>query len=370
MSLTKLDIYSLRNIKRATLEPSSEINLITGANASGKSSLLEAIFILGRARSFRAKNIKQAIMFNHDEFIVSGQTKQQHGTTSHLGIQLNGTSCEIRINQENKGKADLAYSLPVLLIDPKSYKLLDEGPQLRREFLDWGVFNFRDDFLSSWRKFKKILQQRNSLLKNKQTNQINVWNTEFIQYGTIVSEYRKEYLKKLEPLFFEITHYFLDFETVELKYKPGWDEEEDLGQILVHDLAKDLRYGYTHSGPHRCDFNLLVNDRLAKNYVSRGQLKLLMLALKLAQVKLIILEKETLVCILIDDLTAELDIINKAKLIAYLARLKCQVFMSTTELANFGDLNKLTEYKVFHVEHGDIKIVNTVSISLEASDVK
>ncbi len=356
MSLLKLDIYSLRNILKATIEPAAEINLIIGENGSGKSSLLEAIFILGRARSFRASNIKQVIQFEHTELIVSGQVIQNNTHTCHLGIQFNGKSCDIRVNQENSNKAELAYSLPVLLIHPKSYRLLDDGPQLRREFLDWGVFNYNDGFLLHWRKFKKVLQQRNSLLKTKQINQLNVWNTELVEYGTIVSQHRKSYLEKLQPIFSKISDYFLNFEKIELKYIAGWDESVDFIQTLTNDLEKDLRYGFTHSGPHRCDFQLLVNGRLAKDFVSRGQLKLLMLALKLAQVKLINTESNNSVCVLIDDLTAELDIQNKAKLLTFLSELDCQVFMTTTELSNFGDLSQIRNYKVFHVEHGDINI--------------
>ena len=363
MSLQKLDIYSLRNIKKVSIEPAPGINLITGENGSGKSSLLEAIFILGRARSFRATNIKQVIQFKKNELIVSGLSKHKSGHSFHLGIQLNGKTREIRINQENCHKAELAYSLPVLLIHPKSYRLLDAGPQIRREFLDWGVFNDEDDFLVNWRKYKKSLQQRNSLLKARQANQINVWNTELVQYGTIVSRYRKQYLQKLESIFYEISHYFLDFETIELKFISGWDKSQTFKQVLANELDKDLRYGYTHSGPHRCDFSVTVNGRLAKDFVSRGQLKLLMLALKLAQVKLINTEKNAFVSLLVDDLTAELDTSNKAKLLKFLSELDCQVFMSTTELSNFGDLSQLESYKVFHVEQGEINLINSNTCS-------
>ncbi len=362
MSLKKLDIYSLRNIQKATLEPSSGINLITGENGSGKSSLLEAIFILGRARSFRATNIKQVIKFDQQRLIVSGQTIQNNGNICHLGIQFDGKNSDIRINQENSRKSELAYSLPVLLIHPKSYKLIDAGPQIRREFMDWGIFNIEDNFLGSWRKYKKVLQQRNSLLKSKQINQINVWNTELVHYGIMVSKYRKEYLEKLEPIFFEISHYFLNFKKIKLKYQSGWDESMDFQLVLENDFQKDLRYGFTHSGPHRGDFSVLVNGRLAKDFVSRGQLKLLMLALKLAQVKLIN-NIDLSVCVLIDDLTAELDIPNKAKLLQYLFDLQCQVFMSTTELSNFGDLTQLDNIKVFHVEHGEVTLQNTIVCS-------
>jgi DNA replication and repair protein RecF len=363
MSLNKLDIYSFRNILKASIKPSSEINFIVGENASGKSSLLEAIYILGRARSFRATNTKQVIQFEENELIVSGIACEQSEHNYHLGIQINNSGCVIRINQENSDKAELAHSFPVLLIHPKSYKLLDDGPQIRREFIDWGVFNDEEFFLENWRKYKKVLQQRNSLLKTKKVMHINVWDTELVQCGTIVSECRNKYLTRLEPIFIEISHYFFDFDQLQLIYLSGWDKSESFNQALENSLQKDIKYGFSHIGPHRSDFQVLLNGKLAKHFVSRGQLKILMLALNLAQIKLFNTHKNNKVCVLIDDLTAELDIVNKQKLLNYLVDLNCQVFMSSTELSNFGDLNKLSNYKVFHVKHGEINLIKNFTCS-------
>ncbi|WP_031434324.1 DNA replication/repair protein RecF [Methylomarinum vadi] len=355
MAIVKLDILSVRNIHRATLLPSPSLNLITGANASGKSSLLEAIFILGRARSFRTANIKQAIEFEQPDLIVSAQIQQTGGHLAQLGIQINQKHCDIHINRESKKKSDLAYSLPLQLIHPKSYKLLDAGPQIRREFMDWGIFNHKQNFLSDWRNFKKVLLQRNSLLKSRQLKQLGVWNGKLVQYSELVTTYRQDYLRLLEPVFQQVAEHFLTNVQLQLKFLPGYDREKGLLHLLQGDLEKDLRYGYTHSGPHRSDFQLLFNQRIAKDFVSRGQLKLLVLALKLAQVKLLNQFNNNSVCILIDDLTAELDTLNKAKLLKYLAGLNCQVFMSSTELSDFGELNDSIDLKVFHVEHGCIK---------------
>ncbi|MCF6203114.1 MAG: DNA replication/repair protein RecF [Methylococcaceae bacterium] len=358
MSLNKLDIYSFRNIRKASIKPSSEINFIIGKNASGKSSLLEAIYILGRARSFRSPSSKHVIQFEKTELIVSGNIYEQSKYNFHLGIQISNSGCIIRINQENSGKAELAHSFPVLLIHPKSYKLLDDGPQIRREFMDWGVFNDETFFLDNWRKYKKVLQQRNSLLKTKKTRHINVWDTELVQCGTIVSEYRKKYLTRLESVFIEISRYFFNFDQLELIYLSGWDKSESFTQALENSLNKDIKYGFSHVGPHRSDFQVLLDGKFAKHFVSRGQLKILMLALNLAQIKLFNSQNQNKVCVLIDDLTAELDLVNTQKLLNYLVELNCQVFMSSTELSNFGDLNKISDYNVFHVKHGEIELIN------------
>jgi len=355
MTLLKLDVFDVRNIHLISIQPAPGINFITGANASGKSSLLEAIFILGRARSFRTHHIKQVINFDQSQLIVAAQLQHHTGSISNIGIQIDNKQTEIRIDQENRQKADLAYALPVQLIHPKSYRLLDAGPQNRREFLDWGIFNHKRNFLPIWRRFTKALQQRNALLKTRQVQQLSAWDKELIEYGQLVNEYRKEYIELLQPVFLEMAGQFLNTDQIELHFNAGWDEKQALEQMLKQDQEKDLKYGFTHSGPHRADFLTFHNNKLAKDYLSRGQQKLLVLALLLSQVSLLNQEAQNNCCILIDDLTAELDTLNRAKLLKYLAGIGCQVFMTSTELADFGDLDAVENYKVFHVEHGAIK---------------
>lgn len=354
MHLNKLDIHHVRNILHASIEPCKKMNLIVGQNGSGKSSLLEAIYILGRTKSFRSHQIKQVINGNKDELIVSALCEQTNGQCQQIGIQQSTKHYQIKINQIKSDKAELAYSIPVQLIHPKSYKLLDDGPHMRREFLDWGAFNHFNDFLPAWRNFRKALKQRNSLLKTKQSNQLNVWNTELAQYGTIVSEIRHKYLNALNPFFKDICRIFLDLDDIQLDYQSGWNSQLNLMQALADDQDRDLHYGYTHNGPHRSDFLLTIYNQPVREFASRGQIKLLVLALKLAQVKLIHTLNNKQVCVLIDDITAELDNENKAKLLAYLSSLDSQIFIATTELSNFGDLTNIDQHKVFHVEHGNV----------------
>ncbi len=358
MSLLKLEIHAVRNIQKATLIPSPTINFIVGENASGKSALIEAIFILGRAKSFRCATIKSVINFTAAHLIVSAKISQTNGNQLHLGIQLDGKAIDIHINQQaHQKRSDLAYALPLQLIHPKSYELLDAGSQLRREFLDWGVFNNDPDFLPAWRKFKKALSQRNALLKTRRPEQLNVWDNELVTYGTIVNSYRQQYLQKFKPVFIEIIGKFLSLDGIDLKLISGWDTTTEFKRVLIEDQTKDLRYGFTHSGPHRGDFQLLINNRLAKHIVSRGQLKLLVMSLKLAQIQLLDNEQSSTGCLLIDDFAAELDVINRAKLLHYLSEMACQVFITGTELQDFGDLSQINNYKMFHVEHGNIKSV-------------
>jgi len=352
MSLQKLDVLAVRNIQQETLQPSPGLNFITGPNASGKSSLLEAIYILGRGRSFRTPHIRQAISFEQSHLIVAAQQKTQTGHQIQLGIKIDSKKHESRINQETVSKADLAYHFPVQLLHPKSYQLLDGGPQFRREFMDWGVFNQDKSFLEIWKKYKRALQQRNALLKTKNLRQLDTWSAELVQYGEKLALLRKNYMLQLESFFQQLKSYFLNDDKIQLDFTSGWNVQFSLGEALELDLDKDIRYGFTHSGPHRSDFSLLLHQRHVRDYVSRGQLMLFVISLVLSQVHLMNESNHNPVCILIDDLTAELDSDNRSKLVKYLADMQCQVFLTSNDLSGF---EPLPDSKMFHVEHGKFK---------------
>lgn len=359
MHIQKLDVFRVRNIQALSIFPSPAINIIYGNNGSGKSSLLEAIYILGRAGSFRSNNMRHVINQDADELIISALITDQNEFITNLGVQFTGKECEIRINQKSNCKrSELVYSLPIQLIFPKSYELLDGASKMRREFIDWGVFNQNETFLSIWRKYKKSLMQRNALLKTKSFQQIKVWDNELIHYAEQVSTLRSIYVQQLELIFREMCQLFLDFDNVGFKFLKGWEEDAKLDYVLNENIEKDFRYGFTQFGPHRADFQLVINNKSAKDYVSRGQLKLLVLALKIAQVQLLQQKSSKIACILIDDLTAELDSFNRAKLLRFLAKSNFQSFITANELNElneFGDLQSFNDIKMFHVEHGKIQ---------------
>lgn len=354
MTLNKLDVFNVRIIESATLNPASQLNFIYGNNASGKSSLLEAIYILGLAKSFRTSSLSQVVSANTDSLTVSGRLHHNH-REMNLGLQYRNKSFQIKIDHENhSSRSSLAQMLPLQLIHPKSFLLLDAGSQLRREFIDWGVFNMHEDFLLNWRKYNKALLQRNALLKQQNLKQIKIWNQELLRYGTIVDQYREKYLLLLQSYFIQVSRLFFDEDQLQLDYYQGWQDKHSFMQCLEVGLEKDLRYGYTQVGPHRADFKLRIKNILARDYVSRGQLKLLVLALKLAQVKMLEITCGTRACVLIDDFTAELDEVNKAILLDFLSELGVQVFMTATTLSGFGAIAGFKDYKLFHVEHGCI----------------
>ena len=359
MTLLRLDISSVRNIQQATLFPSSSLNFIYGANASGKSALLESIFLLGRAKSFRSSSIKTVIHFSHEHLLVTAQTFIPEGGRQQLGVCLDHKSSDIRINQKViTNKSSLAYALPLQLIYPKSFELLDGSPQFRREFMDWGVFHDDPSFLPAWRNYKKALAHRNALLRTKQFAYLHVWSKEMAYYGTIVTECRRRYLEHFQPFFLDIANRLLELPGIELSLSAGWDKTKTLNNVFTEDEERDLRHGYTHNGPHRADLFLTINQAHARDIVSRGQLKLLVISLKLAQVHMLNRTLQDTACILFDDFSAELDSSNRTKVLHCLYDMNCQAFITATSRADFGDLSSLHNHKMFHVEHGKIDSVD------------
>ena len=159
------------------------------------------------------------------------------------------------------------------------------------------------------------------------------------------------------PVFAVIVNQFLDLGDITISLLSGWDKTKPLAQVLQDDIARDVRYGFTHSGSHRADLQITIQGRLVKDFLSRGQLKLLILSLKLAQIQLLAEHNGLLACILIDDFAAELDRHNRSKLLHYLANLSCQVFITANEQLDFGDVSHFTNCKMFHMEHGSISPV-------------
>lgn len=332
MSLAKLDISDLRNIESATLAPSPRMNFVIGPNGSGKTSLLEAIYILGRARSFRSIQAGQIIRFRREHLTASGRVRLEDGQHVPLGVRLGRREREIAVaGQRVQSSAELIRAFPVTVVHPASVALLDGAPKARRQFLDWSAFHLAPGFLDAWRAYARALAQRNALLRGGARRDIEIWNRELARYGTIVASARAACLDSLRPYFHAAAEHFLGEGSLELRYSAGWNRDQALEEVLQEDFARDVREGFTHAGPHKGDFSVLAAERAVKHYASRGQMKLLSLALLLAQAHSL---EETVGgagCVLIDDPASELDADNRAKLLRYLAPRQGQFFMTSTD---------------------------------------
>lgn len=355
MFLSSLEIHSFRNIEHLQLKFSDQFNIFYGGNGSGKTTLLEAIHHLSLARSFRTRTFSHVINHNANEFTVFGRI----GELSTGVSRVRGGKLRIRISDKDvPSPAELAANFPIQLINPDTYQLITAGPQLRRQFIDWGVFHVEHEFLSLWKQMNRILKQRNAALKMGTADnggfsqQFEAWNAELVDVAEKISTFRRQYVDEFRPVFLELVGKLLNFKDIKLDFSQGWPEEEYLSELLARSFRRDLFLGHTYYGAHRADLLLKIGDRFAQDIMSRGQLKLVVCAMQLAQA--ILLEQTTgKKCIfLIDDLPSELDSDHRRELCLLLMELKTQVFMTGIEKNAFSELLTLPNTTAFHINEG------------------
>jgi DNA replication and repair protein RecF len=350
--LQYLKTSNFRCLEDAELEADPHYNLIYGANASGKTSLLEAIAYLGRGKSFRGATTQDLVRHGQAEFVLLGKV-DSNSRTMTIGVRNSRDGLEVRIDGENApGAAALAEALPLQVVDPDVHNLIAGGPEMRRRYLDWIAFHVEHGYLESWRRFRRAQKQRNAALRaGAAASALIGWDREFLEAAQQIHESRLQVVELIQPVFEETGSSLLGHK-VALEYRQGWNNELSLEEALAASAERDREQGSTQAGPQRGDVRLVMEDRLAKKLVSRGQQKLLACALVLTATELAQTVLEQPLLLLLDDPAAELDSASLERLMARVIGLGCQVV--ATALAPdkhlFPDPPAL-----FHVEQGVLK---------------
>ena len=363
MSLTRLEINRVRNLKQVKLPVLARINVFFGRNGSGKTSVLEAIHLLGMARSFRGSSVKSLITHGELNCVVFGQAGSASGPGSTLGVQR-GIAGEALIKVGGspvKSVAQLVEHFPLQVINADSFELLTGAPGARRQYLDWGVFHVEHRFLEQWQRFQRCIKQRNKLLRHGkiQEQELSVWTRDLATSGAAVGEYRKAYFKLLVPRFLAVVEKLVPSLEggLELRYQQGWDRQSSYAAALEASISADREQGYTHVGPQRADIRVMMNGRLAADTLSRGQQKLVVCGLKLAQGQLMSEQGKGSCTYLVDDLPSELDLEHSRQVCEVLAAMKAQVFITCVDQADIAAVwpQDISGISMFHVEHGTVK---------------
>jgi DNA replication and repair protein RecF len=350
VTVAELRLQNLRCLTGAELRLHPGINLVTGDNGAGKTSLLEAIYLLGRGRSFRTRQTEQLIRDGEPQMGVSGSLRRddrEHrlsvrcDRSSGVAASVDGRSVE--------SLAELAALFPVQVIDPGIHRLIEEGPATRRRWLDWAMFHVEPQFLDQWRCYRRALRQRNAALRTG--GDACLWDSELARYGDSLTVARERLIEALQPIWAQ-TLSTLDAVAATLRFYRGWSSSVTLEESLLRHQERDRERGSTLLGPHHFDVWLRVEGRPARDTVSRGQQKLLGAAMALSMARLLAERLEQTPTLLLDDPAAELDAPHTLALLALASALGGQQIVTALR-APLPPLG--VPDRVFHVERGEVK---------------
>jgi DNA replication and repair protein RecF len=354
LPLSRVRITALRCLRDVELSLHPRRNYIFGPNGAGKTSLLEGMFVLGRGRSFRTRQVRRLVRHGEDGFAVFGATTSD-GVARHLGVAYHEGRLEKKIDGKvATGMAELAALLPVHAIDPSMHGLVEGGPSERRRFLDWGVFHVEHGYLDAWKRYRRVLSQRNAALKRSPSSaELHPWSLQLVQAADAVESSRRRYIEQLAPYLRAVGQRLLE-RPLTLDYRRGWTDDEDLTQALNATEARDRDHGSTAVGPHRAELLLRLDGRRVQDEASRGQQKLTAAALILAQVAVESALRPLRSLLVVDDPAAELDAGSLERLLAAMADLPAQVVFTALTPTH---LPPDREQPVFHVEQGEVRAV-------------
>ena len=362
MYLESLALEGVRNLQPVQLSFNPELNLIYGENGGGKTSLLEAIWLLGRGRSFRTRHLPSIIQHTSSQCTVSGMVVREGGSRTQLGISREqGGDFQFRVNRmPARSSSELAEKLPLLLINAESFQLVEGGPGYRRRYLDWLVFHVEHQSRPVWKEFNQVLKQRNSLLRRGKisSQEIAYWDDKFIALSEQVNHFRERLLASLFEAIQASLSLMEGVSGLSLEFDRGWNDDQSLSMLLREMFIKEQSRGTSLLGPHRADIRLRLKGRQAREILSRGQAKILACAMQAAQIELFRNKTGDNPVVLIDDLPAELDIRHRQNLLNTVLGGGAQLFATGVEvkdlLGGLSTTQKSTSRAMFHVEHGEI----------------
>lgn len=364
MSISYIAINGVRNLENVSLDLNERYNFFIGSNGSGKTSLLESIYLLSMGRSFRTHLYNKVVHHEKENLTVFGRIKDKQAE-NQIGVQKNKEGdTQIHINHQScRQSSSLAQYLPLQLYYSDSFKIIDSSPKVRREILDWGVFHVKHDYFKVYSQLQRILKQRNACLRLNQST--SSWDKMLSECAETIHKMREEYFNQFLPFFEKIITHFFGF-SLNMTYSKGWghvhpedENKESLLFYLERDKDRDRKMGYTHHGPHKADIVIKKDNQLVKDFFSRGQQKLVIISIKLAQGLLLSQLTNKKCMYLLDDLCAEFDVHHLSKVMEYLSTIPGQIFLTGTHEEDFKKASIAKEFfskgKMFHVKQGKVE---------------
>ena len=353
MRLEQLRIQGLRCLAAVDISLDPGINFFVGANGAGKTSVLEAAFLLSHARSFRSGAREALLQRGSTRLSVFAELHHDDERIVRLGLGRDGSRWEAKVDGLGVAIGQLVSECAVVCFEPGSHALIAGAAEERRRFLDWGVFHVEHDFLGTWRRYQRALKQRNSLLRSVAASEDALfapWEAELALAAHHIDRQRQAYLDLLHPrLQASVAELLPELGSFELRYRRGWSEDQGLSDQLRAQRGRDVARGHTTAGAHRADWSIAFEHAPLREHLSRGQEKLTALACMLAQAALYAEHRSEWPIVCLDDLASELDLSHQTAVVAQLTTANAQVLLTGTDVPQA--LQPVSS-RMFHVEQG------------------
>ncbi len=348
MSLATLHVKNVRNLADLRLESVPGINWLYGENGAGKTSVLEGLHILARGRSFRSGTVGSVVRDGHDHLQV---VAERHAPETILGVERSRSGWRGRIDGEDCARvSEFARRLPLVVIEPGSHQLVAGGPNVRRSFLDWALFHVEHDYLGRWRRYARLLRQRNAALKQgAKTSVLDAVEPAMAEAADWLDHARAEHVNRLAVAASRLQEATgLRLPQLELRYRAALGDAGHHAEALRAVRSRDREQGFTSVGPHRADLVIRSEGRLAAPRLSRGQEKLAAFLLKLAELSTLP-DRPFRPTLLLDDPVSELDADHLERVLGWLRERPEQAWITAVEPP------PQSPDALFHVEQGGIR---------------
>ena len=355
MNINKINLKNFRNYTEQEIELNPHINVFYGDNAQGKTNILEAIFISGFGKSFRTSKEKEMIKLGED-FLETNIFYDKSDRSGKIKIII-ADKKQIEVNGVKiKKLSELIGNLNLVIFTPDDINILKGTPALRRRFLDMMIGQLRPNYVYILNMYNKTLEQRNNYLRQirqegKAESLLEIWDEKLVEYGNIISNYRREFInkiiEKINIIHKKITN---DNEKIDIIYTSCCENKKNYMDLLTQRRKLDIIKGYTTKGIHRDDFEVYINDKELSIYGSQGQNRTAVLSLKLSELQVIHDEIEEEPILLLDDFMSELDIKRRRNFLNNINN--TQVIITCAEKINF--INENVDYYLYQVKKGEI----------------
>ena len=352
MNITKIELNNFRNYKKKIFDNFSNLNIIIGKNGIGKTSILEAIYLGSLAKSFKTTSELSIIKTGTDYFRI--KIYYYDGLKNNLELYLDKNGKKSKINSKLQNKLSSFISqYRIILLSPDELKLIKSSPNTRRNYLNIQISQLHKEYLYYLNNYNVLIKNKNDYLKkllinsSLDTRYLDILDEKIVEEGIKIYNYRKKYIDSINKYINSIFKNYVKNNVIELNYISDYkiNDKDKLLKELKKNRRKEINIGMTSFGVHRDDFEFIHNGNNSKEYSSQGLQKLIVLAMKLSEIKIFMDNYQIIPILLLDDLFSELDEKNRNNIFKSLNK-EIQIFITTTDLKNINK-NIIKKAKIY-----------------------